>query len=1296
MKQPFLITSLLGIMWIGGTALPAPGGEKPLYTGPVSGSVHAVLGGVGTGCFEVLADGRFGGITYQNNPDRPLNDPAGCFAALWVSGPAGTQAQGLYRDPSGSRPVETVEIEPSFPLVQVAYKDPELPVQVRMEALSPIVPLQENESCLPAVVLRFWVKNPMPQPADVAVAVSWRNLIGLGGTAELIFAPTGELVQEVIKRGRLSGIRFSGQLASSQPWNQNAFGDTVLVYQSGKNETVSCLPAWTPEESPAAFWEPFGKNGGFAKAPSPSKHALNGPLRPAAAVAARQTIGAGQEEAFVFILAWHMPHRIGAGNADFGVYYANRWDSALSAAEDTANQWPERRKRIESWRKGYLDSSLPEWLVHRMFNSMGTLARDGVYLKDGRFAFLTHDPNFPGNLGSPEERLVAMPFLLQYYPQLLRSELDLFTSVQMANGEVPSAAGNLYGAIGKGDIPGGFAGRADSTAAFLLMAYEYCLWTGDQAYLEKMFPHLRFATLWLLNRDSNGDGLPDGASLWPWSREGMTSLFLADLYLAALRVGENLGQLFKDFELLNWCQQQREAAALALNNQLWNGNYYNLYYLPSDPVFPESALSVPGALGGEWYALSQGWNLFLKPERVTRALQDLSNRVMDDPGYLAGLAQNPGALPCIRYGYGPYWTAASLIRVGNPEAGLRMIRQQPEETTLHAETGAWAVAAALSGIGADRPQGCLIVGPSRPANASSFTVPFQTPHYSGAIHHTVSPLSSQQQCGIRFERVPGRKENELRQIAYQIPIPLDANAMILRVLLNGVPLAGQDFSREHTRVFGLQPEIKPREGDTLTLILAPKEGPRLRVNLEKQEIHNLGGKCNLRQIPGSPTGTSFYATNLLSQWQVVNLDITQSGKKPYKVFINGEERALPIPSPEPVPLLLPASEIRREEFEELQWFQWACQETAIHLAKSPGHNEVLNRLWKLQDQVNAVSDQDARQRGIRVDLVPGPEAAQFKIPESRKTGDPLPEAYKKIKIQIGEFLNELPALTRDPVLASEITGFFVPVALQVSHGEIVKNSPTFPVRAEVRNTLLTPLKLRVSLEPPAGWESVTRDPAEFDDREEPAREHSITFQVTTPADLWAARHILQVSVSGTWKDQPFRRIHAFSVGHDFIKKWLVVGPFPNERGEGFDTLYPPEINIKPSEKYEKYGRPAEWRVKEFPEGYVDFGGAIPAGGPAVAYAYTGIYSPREQGVQLHLGCQGDVKLFLNYKEIYAQRGLNQPAPGGERAPFRLFEGWNHLVVKVTKGSGPWGFYLELTDLQDLPLPDLQFALDKAE
>jgi len=44
-----------------------------------------------------------------------------------------------------------------------------------------------------------------------------------------------------------------------------------------------------------------------------------------------------------------------------------------------------------------------------------------------------------------------------------------------------------------------------------------------------------------------------------------------------------------------------------------------------------------------------------------------------------------------------------------------------------------------------------------------------------------------------------------------------------------------------------------------------------------------------------PTGTSFYATNLAGQRQVVNLEITQPGNKQYKAFVNGEERAVPHP-----------------------------------------------------------------------------------------------------------------------------------------------------------------------------------------------------------------------------------------------------------------------------------------------------------------------------------------------------------------------------------------------------------------
>jgi len=103
------------------------------------------------------------------------------------------------------------------------------------------------------------------------------------------------------------------------------------------------------------------------------------------------------------------------------------------------------------------------------------------------------------------------------------------------------------------------------------------------------------------------------------------------------------------------------------------------------------------------------------------------NRFADESDLLSQLAQNPNTLPCVRYGYWQVWTAPSLARVGNPEAGLRMMRAKPELSPLHAETGTWAMAAALSGIGAGPAAGMPDRGPQPARRASSYTMPSRRP-----------------------------------------------------------------------------------------------------------------------------------------------------------------------------------------------------------------------------------------------------------------------------------------------------------------------------------------------------------------------------------------------------------------------------------------------------------------------------------------------------------------------------------------------------------------------------------------
>ncbi len=166
---------------------------------------------------------------------------------------------------------------------------------------------------------------------------------------------------------------------------------------------------------------------------------------------------------------------------------------------------------------------------------------------------------------------------------------------------------------------------------------------------------------------------------------------------------------------------------------------------------------------------------------------------------------------------------------------------------------------------------------------------------------------------------------------------------------------------------------------------------------------------------------------------------------------------------------------------------------------------------------------------------------------------------------------------------------------------------------------------------------------------------------------------------------------------DYAQDWLVVGPFPNVRGAGFNTVYPPEHKVDLAATYEGVeGARIAWKRVQ-PEGApavasrpIDLLGLFEPNKAVCAYAYTEIIADRDCTVTLYTGCNERLAIWVNGALVLRQPDYRGDAPDQDRVQVQLKKGANPVLCKLCHGHEGWNFYLRLGDEFGLPVEGLTF------
>lgn len=175
-----------------------------------------------------------------------------------------------------------------------------------------------------------------------------------------------------------------------------------------------------------------------------------------------------------------------------------------------------------------------------------------------------------------------------------------------------------------------------------------------------------------------------------------------------------------------------------------------------------------------------------------------------------------------------------------------------------------------------------------------------------------------------------------------------------------------------------------------------------------------------------------------------------------------------------------------------------------------------------------------------------------------------------------------------------------------------------------------------------------------------------------------SEHSFQKFQLSTTKDQEF--------GTHRAGPWHQIGPFVSKtRKEAFETAFPPEKNVdvtQPVKHQISANKEADlpWVKKDYADGTTHLFSYNNVG---PTYLYREIYSPGEREINVSLGSDDGIKVWLNQTEVLSKNVARGVAADQESVTLRLKPGKNQLLLKIVNIGGACGFYYAEKDVTSL-------------
>jgi len=431
---------------------------------------------------------------------------------------------------------DEVSFEATYPVATIKYTDHELPIEIEMKAYSPFIPLDEENSGLPATVFSILIRNKGRDVVHAEVAGWLENK-----TAMYSARPGSQLRRNSSFRGdRCSGVHMTIEDMSYPKMKIADKFDFGSMCLASLDKDATCN----------------------ANASASILQRLTG------RVSSQGMLPASGEQRFHFVISWHTPNLvIGDGKVlpqeDRGRWYANRFGNAQDVAQYVADHFKDLESNTLLWRDVWYDSSLPYWFLERTFLNISTLATTTSHrFRSGRHWAWEGVGACEGNCTHVWQYAQATGRIFPSMERDNRERVDLGISLQEDGGIW------FRGEYDKRPAIDGQAGR-------ILGFYREHQMSKDDDFLKRNWEKIKRAVQFVIAKDRNGDGMEDTPlentldAVW----DGEIA-WIVGLCIVAVQAGRVMAEEMNDTNFAAACQAYVQKGKANMEQQLFNGEYF--------------------------------------------------------------------------------------------------------------------------------------------------------------------------------------------------------------------------------------------------------------------------------------------------------------------------------------------------------------------------------------------------------------------------------------------------------------------------------------------------------------------------------------------------------------------------------------------------------------------------------------------------------------------------------------------------------------------------------------------------